>query len=119
MKTTRILHWVFTGLLSALLLLSVTMYLVNHSEIVVVYTMLGFPTWIIYPLAVLKVLAVIMFLTKFSSWLTEWAYAGLFFNLLLAMGAHLAIQDGEQIGGIIGLVLMIGSYATWKIGWKH
>ena len=119
MKTTRILHWIFTGLLSALLLMSAGMYFFNHDEIVVMFTMLGFPTWIIYPLACLKISGVIMLLTKFKEWLTEWAYAGILFDVSLAMGAHLAIQDGEQMGAIIGLVLMLGSYVTWKIGWKR
>ena len=119
MKTARIVHWVFTGLLSALLLLSATMYLVTHDEVVVVFTMLGFPTWIIYPLAILKILGVVMLLTKFKEWLTEWAYAGILFNVSLGAGAHLAIQDGEQMGAIIGLILVIGSYITWKMGWKR
>lgn len=119
MKTARILHWIFTGLLSLALLGSAMMYFFTHGEVVVSFTMLGFPTWIIYPLAVLKILAVVMFLTKFKGWLTEWAYAGVFFNVCIATSAHLAIRDGEQMIAIIALVLLIGSYATWKMGWKR
>lgn len=118
MKAARITHWIFTGLLSALLLMSAGMYFFNYDEISLVFTGLGFPQWVIYPLGVAKVLGVLMILTKFKTWLTEWAYAGMFFNLLLALGAHLAIGDGEHFGAVIGLVLMIGSYATWKSGWK-
>ena len=117
MKAARIAHWIFTGLLSALMLMSASMYLFNYDEISLIFTGLGFPLWIIYPLATVKILGVVMILTKFKSWLTEWAYAGILFNALLALGAHLAISDGEQMGAIIALVLMIGSYATWKAGW--
>lgn len=118
MKTTRIIHWIFTGLLSALLLMSASMYFMNHEEISLGFAMLGFPTWLIYPLAIAKILGVTMMLTKFKHWLTEWAYAGIFFNALLAFNAHLSIHDGQQMGAILALTLMVGSYATWKMGWK-
>lgn len=119
MKSTRIVHWILTGLLSALLLMSASMYFMKHADITLAFQGFGFPTWIIYPLAVAKILGVAMILTKWKKWLTEWAYAGIFFNALLAMGAHLAIQDGEHIGAVIALVLMLGSFITWKLGWKE
>ena len=119
MKSTRIVHWILTGLLSALLLMSASMYFMKHANITLAFQGFGFPTWIIYPLAVAKILGVAMILTKWKKWLTEWAYAGIFFNALLAMGAHLAIQDGEHIGAVIALVLMLGSFITWKLGWKE
>lgn len=119
MKTTRILHWIFTGLLSALLLMSATMYFVKNPEISETFGNLGFPSWIIYPLAIAKILGVVMILTKFKGWLTEWAYAGILFNALLALGAHLAIGDGEHMGAVIALVLFTGSVTTWKLGWKN
>lgn len=118
MKAARIAHWIFTGLLSALLLMSASMYFFNYEEISKIFVGLGFPIWVIYPLGVAKLLGVLMILTKFKSWLTEWAYAGILFNALLALGAHLSIGDGDQMGAIIALVLMMGSYATWKAGWK-
>jgi len=119
MKAARITHWIFTVLLSILLLMSAGMYFFNYEEVSGVFTLLGFPIWIIYPLAVAKLLGVLMILTKFKKWLTEWAYAGIFFNVSLALGAHLAINDGEHIGATVGLILMIGSYASWKAGWKR
>ena len=118
MKATRITHWIFTGLLSALLLMSAGMYFFNNAEVSKVFTSVGFPTWIIYPLAVAKILGVIVIITKFKSWLTEWAFAGMFFNVMLALGAHLSVSDGEQMGAVIGIILLIGSYSTWKMGWK-
>lgn len=118
MKITRILHWIFTGLLSALLLMSASMYFMEYDEISTGFALYGFPSWIIYPLAVAKILGVMVILTKFKHWLTEWAYAGIFFNALLALGAHLSAQDGQQMGAILALVLLIGSFTTWKLGWK-
>lgn len=118
MRTARILHWVFTLLLSALLLMSASMYFFQHDEVAVAFTIFGFPTWLVYPLAIAKILGVVLIITKWKKWLTEWAYAGIFFNVSLAIGAHLTIQDGDQIVAIVGLILMIGSFATWKISEK-
>jgi len=56
------------------------MYFFNYDEISLVVAGLGFPTWIIYPLGVAKILGVTVLLTKFKSSLTEWAYAGILFN---------------------------------------
>ena len=48
----------------------------------------NYPTYIVIPLAVAKILGVIMILWRYSKWLTEWAYAGFFFDLVLASFAH-------------------------------
>ncbi len=115
MKKLKIVHWIFTGLISALMLMSASMYFVKNDEIQLAFTGFGFPTWLIYPLAIAKILGVLMLLTKFNKTLTEFAYAGILFNLLLAFGAHTAIGDGESMGAIIGLVLWIGSFSTFKL----
>ena len=46
--------------------------------------------------------------------LKEWAYAGIFFNLLLAASAHINIGDGEAPPAIIGIVILMTSYFTGK-----
>ena len=48
----------------------------------------NYPTYIVIPLAIAKVLGVLMVLWRYSKWLTEWAYAGFFFDLVLATAAH-------------------------------
>ena len=55
-------------------------YIFKHGLVAEVFVKLGYPTYIIYPLAVAKVLDVIAILTKKSGTLKEWAYAGFFFN---------------------------------------
>ncbi|WP_299459177.1 DoxX family protein [uncultured Microscilla sp.] len=110
MRIQKIIYWVATGLLSAMVLMSAGMYVFNYEKIKLVFTNLSYPTYIIYPLAVAKVLAVVAILTKKSAWLKEWAYAGLFFDFLLALAAHLAIADGEHYGAIVALVLLTVSY---------
>lgn len=112
MKTNKIIFWVATGLLSAMMLMSsIYMYIINHDTMAVVaFENLGFPTWIIYPLAIAKILGVIAITTRKSEKLKEWAYAGFFFDFVLAAAAHLAVQDGEHWAAVVALVLLIVSY---------
>ena len=113
-RVRRILHWSSTGILCFLLLIYVLFYTLNHQTAVLAFEGLGFPSWLIYPLAVAKAASIFVLLTKFHTRLAEWTYAGLFFNLLLAIGAHAAIEDGESLPAIITLVLLMTSYFTWK-----
>ncbi|MFT6921573.1 MAG: hypothetical protein ACJA1C_000570 [Crocinitomicaceae bacterium] len=113
MKKIKIAHWIFTGLLSVLLVMGASMYIFEHETVVGNFAKLGFPEWLIYPMATAKLLAVLMLLTKFNKSLTEWAYAGIFLNLLLAVSAHVAVSDGEFPAALIGLILVLASYFTW------
>jgi len=114
MKTNKIVFWATTGLLSLMMLFSVYMYLFNTPEISTAFTNLGFPTWIIYPLAIAKILGVLAITTRMNDTLKEWAYAGFFFDFLLAAGAHLSVGDGEHWGAIIAAVLLLVSYFFGK-----
>ena len=114
MKTNKIIYWIGTGLLSALMLMSSGMYIFNNAEVQTVFESLGFPVWIIYPLAFMKVSGVLVVtLTKWKT-VKEWAYAGFFFNFLLAFGAHISIGDGEHFGAVLALVFLIISYVYSK-----
>ena len=110
MKTQKIGYWVATGLLSALVLMSVGMYFFNYGHISAEFKKLGYPVYIIYPLAIAKILAVVAILTKMSPKLKEWAYAGLFFDFVLAGVAHIVVKDGEFGGAVIATVLLLASY---------
>lgn len=108
-KKMKIGFYVSTGLLSALMLMSASMYVFNHEEIANKFLELGYPTYIIYPLALLKFLGVAVIWFGPAK-VKEWAYTGFFFNFLLAFGAHLGIRDGEETGAIMAMVLLISSY---------
>ncbi len=109
-KTTKIIYWVTTGLLTALMLMSAGMYIFNNEMVREVFTKLGFPTYIIYPLAIAKILGLIAIWTKKSNTLKEWAYAGFFFDFLLAFSAHLNINDGEYAPSLVAIILLLVSY---------
>ena len=114
MKAQKTIYWIATGLFSALMLMSATMYVVQHDMVAEMFKSLGHPVHIIYPLALAKLLGVIAILTKRSQTLKEWAYAGFFFELLLAVGAHIAVGDGGAGGAIMGLALILTSYFMEK-----
>ncbi len=114
MKRNRIIYLIATGLLTALMLMSAGMYLFNYEMVAPVFSKLGYPGYIIYPLAIVKILGLIAIWTKKSNMLKEWAYAGFFFDVVLALSAHLYIKDGEFAASLVAIVLVIVSYSLEK-----
>ena len=95
MKKTNILYWIFTGLFAAFMLLSgITNALVTE-ESVSVFTQLGYPVYLVAFMGVAKVLGAIAIILPGFPRLKEWAYAGLFFDLLGATYSLIA-TDGFQ-----------------------
>lgn len=114
-KGIKITHWISTALVCLLMTASASMYVFNYEEVRATFDEeLGFPTWLIYPMAVAKYSAVLMLLTKFNRSLTEWAYAGLVFNMLLALGTHVSRGDDQTLQVLVGLLLVVVSYFSWK-----
>ena len=103
-------HWVTTGLLCLLMTFSAGMYILNHDEVAGFFTHLGFPLWMIYPLAVAKILGIVAILSRKSLVLKEWAYAGFAFDLLMAFAAHWMAGDGIAPPALLGTVLVFSSY---------
>ncbi|MEL6122823.1 MAG: DoxX family protein [Bacteroidota bacterium] len=94
MNTDKILYWIPTVVICALMALSGSMYFFNGEAAADEFTKLGFPTWILIPLGIAKILGVIAILTNRSKVLKEWAYAGFFFDGLLAAHAHYSVGEG-------------------------
>lgn len=111
-KGAKIGYYVGTGLLSALMLMSAGMYFGNNAEIVKEFTRMEFPTWIIYPLGTAKILGVATLWFVNNKRLKMMAYAGFFFNILLAFGAHIGVGDGPEgwAGAAMGLVFWALSF---------
>jgi len=110
MKTKKIIYYIATGLLSLLMLFSASMYFFNNGEVQGMFTNFGYPTYIIYPLAVAKLLGLVAIWQNKSQALKEWAYAGFFYDIVLAFFAHYMISDGEQGGAVVGLIFLSVSY---------
>ena len=107
----RLLFRVFTGLLVALMVGSAARALLDYSWARASFEHLGFPTYIIVPLEIAKLLGVVAILSNVSPFLKNLAYAGFFYHLLLALSAHVAAGDGPEmmVGAASGLMLLAGS----------
>lgn len=114
MKSTKILYYSATAVLTAIMCFSVFNYFFNHEVIVGFFENMGYPTYLIYPLAIAKILGLIAIWGNFSKWLKEWAYAGFFYDVVLAFFAHYMMSDGQHMFAVIAFCAVIISYFTGK-----
>ena len=114
MQTKKIIYWATTLFLCGLMLYSASMYFSNTALIKGFFKSFNYPEYIVIPLAILKILGIIMLLTRTSKWLTEWAYAGFFFDLILATVAHYYAGHGIIGFSFYGLIVLFPSYFLGK-----
>ena len=76
MKTTKILYWIFTGLMAAFMLLGAIPDVLRIPAAVDVSTHLGYPAYLLPFIGVAKILGVIAVLVPGFQRLKERAYAG-------------------------------------------
>ncbi|MEM7052193.1 MAG: DoxX family protein [Acidobacteriota bacterium] len=110
MKVKRLIFWISTTLLALMFCAGALMYFLNYERAAGFFVSLGFPTWLIYPLAIAKILGAVAVLTRASSFLKELAYAGFFYDALLALVAHWMVRDGEYLPAILALLLTTVSW---------
>lgn len=110
----KITYWISTGILTAIILFSAGNYIFNNAFVREAFMSLGYPTHLIYPLALAKILGLVTILFLKNRTLREWAYAGFFFNTLLALLAHVAVGDGQFGGALVAFIAVIVSYTTRK-----
>jgi len=116
MKRTRILYWLFTGLIAAFMLLGSIPDVLQIPEAVEVFKHLGYPTYLLPFIGIAKILGVVAILIPGFQRLKEWAYAGLVFDLVGALYSHLAVGDppGSWVFPVFGLLLVSGSYVFYR-----
>jgi hypothetical protein len=114
MKKINIWYWVITLLFAAFMLFSAIPEILMVPDGVTVITSLGYPKYFVPFIGVAKVLGIIAILIPGFKRIKEWAYAGLFYDLLGAIYSACAI--GFQPPVLI-LLLPIGflflSYFLW------
>ena len=115
-KRNKIIYLTATALFSVLILFGAGMYFFNHQMVVEMITSLSYPAYIVYPLGIAKILGVIAIWSNKSKILKEWAYAGFVYELLLAVSAHINVQDGGYGGALVALILVLVSYTFYRKG---
>jgi hypothetical protein len=109
-------YWISTALLSLLYLASGSLYLAKGDGIRKALADLGYPAYLVPCMAVVKLLAPVAILSRFSVGLSDLAYAGVFYHLLLSGQAHLGVRKPKgAVPAAVGLALLAASFLTQNI----
>lgn len=109
MNASKVIYWTATAILTTLFLYASYLNIFQHADVAEFYQLLGFPAWLVYPSGILKILAIIAILSRKSNFLKEWAYAGLFFDSILAFSAHQMAGDGNGTMAFIAAISVMVS----------
>ena len=117
-KTINILYWVFTILFAALMIYSAYgSILVNEDAKTLIHDQLGYPVYFIPFTGYTKLIGSIVILIPGLRTIKEWAYAGLFFDLVAVVYSSIALAgsvDPMMAFMLVWFVPGILSYFFWK-----
>ena len=102
MKKTNTIYWIFTALFAAMMLLSSIPDVMQTEETKAFMAQLGYPPYFTPFIGVAKILGIIAILIPGYPRIKEWAYAGLFFDLIGATYSQIA-----QFGFMPGTLFML------------
>jgi len=107
-------YWVSTALLSVLYLASAAIYVTKRDWVRQVLAELGFQASYLIPfMIIIKVLGPAAILSRVSVPLSDLAYAGIFFHLLLSGLAHVGVRKpAGALPAAVGLALLVTSFMT-------
>lgn len=106
-------YWISTALLSLLYLTSATMYIVKREWVRQNLIEFGYPSYLVPILTAVKILGATAILSRVNVPLSDLAYAGIFYHLLLAALAHVGVRKpSAALPAAVGLVLLIVSFST-------
>lgn len=112
MKRTNIIYWIFTGLLSLFIFPGAIFNMLSSAESLEIFRGLGYPDYVAPFVGTAKAIGIIAILVPGYPLIKEWAYAGLFYDLLGA--AYSGICAGTPILNVspifIGIAFVFGSY---------
>jgi uncharacterized membrane protein YphA (DoxX/SURF4 family) len=114
MKKTKIIYWIFTAPLVALMIFGSIPDIMSVPEAVALFNHLGYPTYLLPFLGIAKLLGVVAILIPGFPRIKEWAYAGFVFDLTGAMYSSISVGDPASgwLFFIIGYILIAGSYIS-------
>ena len=104
-KRTRLAYLVSTVLFTLLMLPGAVLDIVQPEMVVDLMAQIGMPLYVIALVGVWKLLGFVALWNRKFPRVTEWAYAGFFFDLSGAMVAHAA---GGDIPGVVPAGVFLG-----------
>lgn len=109
----RRLYWAATGLFVLIFAGSAVLTFADLDASRADTAGLGYPAFTVVPLGVAKVLGLVAILWRRSRLLTGLAFAGFFYDTVLALAAHLAQQDLPRIAlATTGVLATAAAYAV-------
>jgi hypothetical protein len=116
MKKIKIFYWIFTSLFAFLMLGSAIPDILSSPVAVEGFRQIGLPATLLPFLGVAKTLGVIAILVPGNPRLTEWAYAGLIFDLIGA--TYIILASGQPAANwafmVLPLALASASYIFYR-----
>ena len=112
MKKDKIIFWITTGIVSAMMLFSAYNYLTNLA-MKGAFVHLGFPSYFRIELAIAKILgAIVLILPLIPLRLKEFAYTGFAITFVSAFIAHISSGDPVSVAlmPMVFLVILVVSY---------
>ena len=108
------IYWISTALLSLLYFASACLYIAKADFVRNAQAELGYSASHLVPLMiVVKILGPAAILSRVNLALSDLAYAGMFYHLLLSAFAHLAVNKPKgSIPAAAGLILLVASFVT-------
>lgn len=115
MKKINIFYWISVGLLLFFLVPGSIMNIMQTPEWVEVFNDLGYPTYLLPFLGVAKLCGCIVIVLPFFKRLKEWAYAGVFFDLVGATYSGLMVSGfmPQMIIMFVAVATVLVSYWLW------
>ncbi|UZE84517.1 DoxX family protein [Pseudomonas viciae] len=112
--TTVYIYWISTALLSLLYFASAGLYIAKGDFVRKAQADLGYSAPFLVPLMiVVKVLGPLAILGHFNVALSDLAYAGMLYHLILSGMAHLgARKPKDALPAALGLIFLVVSFAT-------
>jgi len=108
-KLKIVVFWIATAYVLSLLGFSAWVYHAKHELISDYFTTLGYPTYLVYPLASLKLLTIVIIITHRYNDLRDMAYAAYFINMVMALVGHV-VQGDSYLHAVLGGSCLIISY---------
>ncbi len=121
MKRDNIIYWVVTGLFSAFMLFSSIPDIMVTEEARTFMRHLGYPDYFTHFIGVMKLLGVVAILIPGYPRIKEWAYAGLFFDLIGAVFSLMMVDKFQppMLIMLLPVSFLWISYLYHHKRWKH
>jgi len=111
------IYWISTALLSLLYFTSAIMYITKADFVRTAQAQLGYSASHLVPFMIaIKLLAPVAIMWRFNVALSDLAYAGVLYHLILSGMAHLGVRKPQgAIPALIGLCLLAASFSTQNL----